>query len=236
MVQEAMKEALEQHTLAVDYTALYVAPLIAEFMMEHWGAWLPHFYPGIATAAAVAWVCHTMEKDPLLSIGDLSSDKQEEKPSKAGFNKKKKSMSVDRNNKNSNSNGGTPRAHSPEEERLHELWVMEAKICRGLLKNLRWILPTLILFLSITQTSDYWEGLPCLRIVAAFVLSMLKTYNLFSPLSWISASIQILLLLGMRDSNSAMKRWGVLEIVVSSLGLSTLRFIRLGGAVKRRKM
>lgn len=236
VVQQAAKEALEQKSITVDYAVLFFTPIICEFIIDKW-VWLPHFFPGIAMAATVAMVCHQKKIDSLL-LGLPTLQLQEEEPKKASPttpNQKsvRASTGTDRANKHIDiSRNPTRSFSSPESHRVQELRVMEATLCQVMLRSLRWSLPAMIVVMSMMQMSGEPDAAPCLGLVAAFALSMLKTCNLFSPLCWLSGSVQLLLVLGIRGNHPYFERMCGMEIFIVFLGLCTLRFLRLRGSGK----
>ncbi|CAB9504041.1 expressed unknown protein [Seminavis robusta] len=238
MIQEAVKEAVERQSIAGCYAAIYFTPVICDLIMDQC-VWLPHFFPGITLGIVLTLICRAMLKDQyLIEMASFSPaqfavpppQQQGEKVGRGASTKKKTQKA-------------TPKVQlhdisavtlSQKEYRLQELRSMEAKICIRLLRSLRWVLPTVVLAAAMVDRTFEEDIVPALRLVAAFGLSMLQTINLFSPLAWTSASMQVLVALTMQNSHPYMERWFGVEVLVGSLGLSTLRFLRLSAGARQK--
>jgi hypothetical protein len=233
MIQEAAKEAIERRSIAGCYATIFFTPPMSTLIMDRL-VWLPDFFPGITMGLALAVICRSMEKDQyLIEAAAISPIPLEAPGEDTGVNRTssatKKSCHITSKNQPPESLTG---ALSQREHRLQELRSMEAQLCLRLLKKLRWNLPSLVFLIAVADCTSENECVPALRLVAAFGLSSLQTFNLFSPLAWMSASLQVLFALSMRNSNTYIERWFGVEILICSLGLSTLRFLRLSA---RRK-
>ena len=252
LMQEAGKEATEQKTISAYYILLYMTPILSLFLIDL-SVWLPHYFPGMTMAAVLWWICRRIvnETDPSLlleaeaSIAYQSMSPEDQAAHHSSNAKKKITRSTTSrqptHSHSSNYNQNRDPASSEAVRlRLRVLHSMEAKICFGLVRNLRWSLPLLVFVHSVVgppTAPPLWDEeakgehlLPSIRLVAAFGLAVLKTHNILSPVAWVSGAIQILCVLAMQNTQSLMERWCGLEIVVTTLGLAALRFMRLHGA------
>ncbi|CAB9522094.1 expressed unknown protein [Seminavis robusta] len=238
MIQEAVKEAVERQSIAGCYAVIYFTPVMSDLIMDQC-VWLPHFFPGIILGIVLTLICRSMLKDQyLIEMASFSPtqfavpppQQQGEKVGR-GASTRKKAQKVIPKVPQQDTAAVTL---SQKEHRLQELRSMEAKICIRLLRSLRWVLPTVVLATAVVDRTAEEDIVPALRLVVAFGLSMLQTFNLFSTLAWISASIQVLFALTMRNNHTYMERWFGVEIIVGSLGLSTLRFLRLSSGAKQK--
>ena len=255
LLQEAAQEAVEQQTIASYYALLYLTPILSFWLMDV-TVWVPHYFPGITMGTVLWWICRQIvnETDPSLLLLEPDSSlvyhasSQPEEPTNTVSKKKTRAMTsrpqtMLGNSSNHNSSNRDP---SLEAIRLQELRSIEAKLCHGLALQLRWILPLLVFVQSVLRSpsSSIMDGgeanLPALRLVAAFGLATIKKHQLLSPLTWISGSIQVVLVcvLAARRHHhldkTYLERWWGLELLVMSLGLATLRFVRLHGVTSAR--
>ena len=251
LMQEAVKEATEQKAISAYYILLYMTPTVSLFLIDL-SVWLPHYFPGVTMAAVLWWICRRIvnETDPSLLLEaeaslayqSMSPEDQAAHHSSTHAAKKKTRSATSRQQPHSHSNNSSQNRDpvSSEAARLRVLHSIEAKICYGLVRNLRWSLPLLVFVHSVVgppAAPPLWDEeasgenlLPSIRLVAAFGLAVLKTHNILSPVAWASGAIQILCVLSMQNTQSYMERWCGLEIIVTALGLTALRFMRLHGA------
>ena len=240
-INQAAKEAMEQQDIATYYFLLYTAPAVSYILMSV-SIWFPHYLPGITMGGVLWWICRHIlnEVDPFLSLATSDGLIDETSPTaQEQVNVTSAHPGSKRKNRSHQNSHVGPSNRNPSSEalRLQELRYMEAKICRTIVTHLHWSLPVLVFVQSVLYTPSSFEGenLSSIRLVGAFALSALKTYNLLSPLVWLSASIQTLFILWMRHSQYDFGRWFGLEMWVTALGLTTLRFLRVHFNAGREK-
>ena len=246
MIYQALKEALEEKTVTLCYAILYFVPIYTDKYLDRTYKF-PHYFAGIATSMTLALVClptsfWKQENENEDGNNTSAAAARDNKNGSATNHSVKKCGTHNLPDSSSNSNAhnhhtnpalSTTTTSGAETQLPSTTTDMETKVCNFLASHLHWQLPLVVLVLSfLFPTTQKIVTLAPMNLVVAFGITMLKTHNLFSPLAWLSASVQVCMVMPIRKNPtggtlSYIAKWRGTEVLVAALGLATLRFLRL---------
>jgi len=215
MWKHSLLEALEEFNVTICYLVFYFMPIVCSLLMD----WinLPHWTPHMITLMAVFSLCRQVKTGTLYRNDDSIFNLLGKLFISESYSITKR---ITQQNSNNNQHDNQEQQQGQEHEKDYVTRPRNEKICRNILKVLKFVLPILFLADGFSSESGTIIGVSgSSRLTTAYMMSLIRKNILCSPLGVLSWSLQVLIA-------TYYHSWTFLDHVILVIGLSSIRLIR----------